>query len=317
METDTSLLLAHTVSPDRSEELVPSLQERLPAGAVENAVTPEETAEKVADAEMLVVGRLDEEWLDRGHQLQLLQTLWAGVDMYPLDSIEDSGVAMANAAGIHARPIAEHVLGYMLQFERGLLDAVENRQRGVWEVAPGGELGSKTVGIIGVGAIGSRVAELASAFGMDTLGTKRDTSSAPDVLDELFPADQYTDVLRRADFLVLSCPLTDETEGLLGMDELRLLGDSVVINVARGEIVDQDALVRALQYDIIDGAALDVFEEEPLPADSPLWDLSNVVITPHMAWRSPETTERWADLIAQNYRAVADGDHGSIANRVV
>lgn len=318
METDSTLLLAHTVSPNRSSDLVPALEKRLPAGAVENAVTPDETAEKVVGADMLVVGRLDESWLEEGRQLQLLQTLWAGVDLYPLDSIEESGVAMANAAGIHARPIAEHVLGFMLQFERGLLAAVEHHQRGVWEVVSGGELGAKTVGIIGVGAIGSRVAELASALGMETIGTKRDTSSVPDALDQVFAASEVHDVLGRADYLVLSCPLTDETEGLIGMDELRLLDrDAVVINVARGEILDQDALVRALQYGIIDGAALDVFEEEPLPPDSLLWDLSNVVITPHMAWRSPNTTERWADLIAENFRAVVADDAASITNRVV
>lgn len=315
---DTTLLLSHTVSPDRSTELVPALEERLPSGVVENAVTLEETTEKVVDADILVVGRLEAEWLERATDLQLVQTLWAGVDMYPLEDIEESGVAMANASGIHARPIAEQVLGYMLQFERGLLEAVENHQRGVWESISGGELGTRTVGIIGVGAIGSRVAELASAFGMETIGTKRDTSRAPDELDEVFPAPEYHRVLRRADYLVLSCPLTEETEGMLGIDEFRLLSrDAVVINVARGEILDQDALVRALQYGLIDGAAMDVFDEEPLPPDSLLWDLSNVVVTPHMAWSTPKTTERWADLLAENYRAVASGDTESIVNQVV
>lgn len=318
METDTTLLLAHTVSPDRSKDLVPALEERLPSDAVQNAVTPEETREMVKDADMLAVGRLESEWLEEARELQLLQTLWAGVDLYPLEDIEESGVVMANAAGIHARPIAEQVLGYVLQFERGLLEAVENRRRGVWESISGGELGTKTVGIIGVGAIGSRVAELASAFGAETIGTKRDTSSAPASLDEVFPAPEYQEVLRRADYLVLSCPLTEETEGLLGIDEFRLLSrDAVVINVARGEIIDQDALVRALQYGLIDGAAMDVFEEEPLPPESLLWDLSNVVITPHMAWTTPKTTERWADLLAENYRAVAADDEESIVNRVV
>lgn len=318
MDSETTLLLAHTVSPDRSSDLVSALDSRLPPEAIENAITPEETTELVADADILVVGRLENEWLNAGRKLQLLQTLWAGVDLYPLDTIEGAGVAMANAAGVHAKPIAEHVLGYMLQFERDLLEATENRRRGVWESLSGGELGTKTVGIVGVGAIGSRVSELASAFGMETIGTKRDTSTVPDSLDEVYPADEYHRLLKRADYLIISCPLTDETEGLIGIDELRLLGrDAVVINVARGEILDQDALVRALQYGLIDGVALDVFDDEPLPPDSRLWDLSNVVVTPHMAWRSPRTTERWADVIEENYRAVDAGEPDGIVNRIV
>lgn len=315
---NTELLLAHTVSPNRSSELFPALENRLPADAVENAVTPEETAEKVATADMLVVGQLEAEWLERARQLQLVQSLWAGVDMYPLDGIEAADVAMANASGIHARPIAEQVLGYMLQFERGLLDAFENQRRGVWEHVSGDELGTKTLGIIGVGAIGSRVSELASAFGMKTVGTKRDTSSAHRSVDAIFRASAYHEVLRRADYLVVSCPLTEDTDRMLGIDEFRVLDrDAVVINVARGEIIDEDALVRALQYGLIRGAALDVFEEEPLSQDSTLWDLSNVIVTPHMAWRSSETTRRWADLLETNYRAIASGDTERLRNRVL
>lgn len=318
MESNRSLLLAHTVSPEWSRELRDKLETRLPSGAVENAVTPAETRASIEAAEMLVVGQLEPEWLDQARRLKLVQSLWAGVDMYPLDGIEEAGVSMANAAGVHARPIAEQVLGYMLQFERGLREATVNRRRGVWESIRGGELGTKTVGIIGVGAIGSRVAELASAFGVETIGTKRDTSTTPDALDEVFPADEYHKLLTRAEYVVVACPLTDETEHLLSIDEFRLMNrDSVLINVARGEIIDQDDLVRALQYGLIDGAALDVFEEEPLPADSLLWELSNVVVTPHMAWTTPETTERWADLIAENYRALADDSPADITNRVL
>jgi phosphoglycerate dehydrogenase-like enzyme len=317
MSSETTLVIAHTVSPERSEALTDALTARLPPGTVRNAITPEETDEYVTESDLLVVGRLEEAWLDRD-SLDLIQTLWAGVDLYPLDTIESSDVAMANAAGVHANPIAEQVLGYMLQFERCLLDAVENRQRGVWESLSGGELSTKTVGIIGVGAIGSRVAELASAFGMETLGTKRDISSAPDAIHEIYPADEYRELLRRSDYLVVACPLTDDTEGMLGIDEFRLMdSDAVLINVARGEIVDQDDLVRALQYGLIDGAALDVFDEEPLPQDSLLWDLSDVVVTPHMGWTSSETTRRWADLIEQNYTAIAEGTADDIVNRVV
>ncbi|MFC7135532.1 NAD(P)-dependent oxidoreductase [Halobaculum litoreum] len=121
-----------------------------------------------------------------------------------------------------------------------------------------------------------------------------------------------------ADYLVLACPLTDETEGLIGGDELRLLGgDGVLVNVARGEVCDQKALVGALRSHLIRGAALDVFETEPLPEDSRLWGLSNAIVTPHMAGSTPHKPERWAAVLAANYRALADGDRDGLRNRVL
>ena len=318
MTTANTLVLSHSVSPDLSSELVPALENRLSPEAIANSMTPDDTRELVSDANMVVVGQLHEQWLEDTAGPNLVQTLWAGVDTYPLDSLEEAGVALANAAGIHAKPVAEHVLASMLQFERGLIETGDNQRRGVWEAVDCGELGTRTVGIIGVGAIGSRVARLTSAFGMETIGTKRDTSTAPDTLDEVVSADAYHELLRRVDYLVLSCPLTEQTEKLLGADEFRLLdSDAVVVNVARGEVVDQQALTRALQYGQIGGAALDVFEEEPLPPDSTLWDLSNVLITPHMAWKTPHTVTRWVDLLTENYEAVTAGDRSKIVNRVV
>lgn len=318
MTAANTLVLSHSVSPDLSSELVSSLEKRLPPEAIANSATPDETDELVRDATMVVIGQLHEQWLEETTDPKLVQTLWAGVDTYPLEHLDEAGVVLANAAGIHARPVAEHVIACMLQFERGLVETTENQHRSVWEAVDSGELGMKTVGIIGVGAIGSRVAQLTNAFGMETLGTKQDTSTAPATLDEVIPAEDYHELLRRVDHLVLSCPLTDQTESLLGPDEFRLLdSEAVVVNVARGEVIDQHALVRALQYGQIGGAALDVFEEEPLPPESPLWDLSNALITPHMAWKTPYTVGRWADLLTENYEAIVAGDRSDIVNRVV
>lgn len=313
MTAQPRLLLAHTVSPRRTAQLAPELESRLSEDMVMNAATPEETRELLPDAEFLVVGRFEKEWLDIAEDLQMVQTLWAGVDSYPLEAIESAGLRFANAAGVHAEPIAQQVIGYLLQFERGLLQTMRNQRRGVWESVEGGELGDDTLGIIGVGAIGSRVAELASPFGMEVIGTKRDLSETPDGIDELLPADEYRTLLGRSDYVVLACPLTDETEGLLGIDEFRLMNrDAVLVNVARGEIVEHDALVHALQYGLIRGAALDVFEEEPLPSDSVLWDLSNTVLTPHNSWTTPHTVDRWLEILEQNYTALADDSDGFV-----
>jgi len=153
---------------------------------------------------------------------------------------------------------------------------------------------------------------------MDVIGTKRDRSDLPGAVDELLAAEAYHDLLARADYVVVACPLTEETEGMIGSDEFRLMDeDAVLINVARGEIVQHDALVSALQYHRIRGAALDVFAEEPLPQDSVLWDLSNVVITPHMAGSTPHKPERWLDIITDNYEALAAGDLDGLRNRVL
>ncbi len=320
MDDEPTLLMGHTVSPDRTRELLDAFaaQDDLPTDAVVTADTPAASREAAAEADGVIGWRVPDEWLAAGDGLRWVQALSAGVDFLPVDRFEDEGIVLTNAAGVHAEPIAEQVLAYMLTFERELLEIRRHQDRGVWERPRGGELRGKTLGVIGVGSIGSRVAELGSALGMETLGTKRDTSAVPDGVDELFAAADYHAVLGRSDYVVLSCPLTDETEGMIGRPEFRLLSeDAVLVNVARGEVVDQDALVRALQYRTIRGAALDVFEEEPLPADSPLWDLSNVVVTPHMAGTSPHQAGRIAEIVATNYRAFADGDPDSMVNRVV
>jgi phosphoglycerate dehydrogenase-like enzyme len=317
MSEEPTVLITHTVSPDRIESLRPKLEAALPPSVLRNATTPAETRELLPEAEMLVVGRFEEEWFEHADGLEVVQALSAGVDFLPVDRIESEGVALTNASGVHAEPIGEQVLAHMLQFERGLVETARNQRRGVWERVEGGELLGKTVGIVGVGAIGTRVAELAQAFGMEVIGTKRSLDDAPDAVDELFPAEEYHRLLGCADYVVVACPLTDETEGLLGIDEFRVMDeDAVLVNVARGAIVDQEALVRALQYRLVRGAALDVFAEEPLPPESVLWDLSNVVVTPHMAGSTPHKDDRWLEIITDNYEALASGDLDGLRNRV-
>lgn len=317
MSEQPTLLFAHTVPPEWSRSLRRELEQKRPDVQLLNAETSEETLEYLPSAEMMLIGLFQEEWLDHADELRVIQTVSAGVDHLPLDHLEREGIAVANASGVHAEPIGEQVLAYMLQFERGLVEAARNQQRGVWERTEGGELRGKTVGVVGVGAIGSRVAELCQAFGMEVLGTKRNLETIPESVDECLPAEEYHDLLRRAEYVVLTCPLTEETEGLIGRDELRVMGsEAVLINIARGGVVDQSALVRALQHHTIRGAALDVFEEEPLPPESELWTLSNVVITPHMAGSTPHKVGRWVEIITTNYEALDRGEMGALINRV-
>lgn len=310
--------ILHSVRESAAAKLAPAVRERVPDLDLTVARTPPESEEVIEDAEVVLTLRLPEDLLEGADRLEWVQALSAGVDHYDRDRLRAEGIALTNASGVHAEPIAEQVVGYLLAFERGILRGIRQQERGVWERYTGGELQGKTLGVVGLGAIGTRVAELGDAFGMTTVGTKRDPSTAPEVVEEAFGPDGLWEVLTRSDYVVLACPLTDETRGLVGDDELRAMNDdAVLVNVARGTVVDEDALTRALQQNLIGGAALDVFEEEPLPAESVLWDLSNALVTPHMAGSTPKYWERCAELFARNYSRFVDGDLEALENRVV
>ena len=319
--TAPTVLVSHTVdaaSWSDVEAFRAELEARLPDLDLRVADTPPETRELAREAEILLATYVSTDLLDGAPDLKWIQALSSGVDFLDLEAIEEQGVALTNAAGVHAEPIAEQVMGYLLTFERGLHTGIRQQEQGVWQRYSGGELRGKSLGVVGLGAIGTRVAEYAGAFGMTVVGTKRDPSTAPEAVDEVHGPDGLFDVLDGADYVLLSCPLTPETRGLVGRRELGTMdGEAVLVNVARGEVVDQDALVYALQQGGIRGAALDVFEEEPLPGESPLWDLPNVVVTPHMAGSTPYKFERIADIFAENYEAFVDGRVEDLRNRVV
>jgi phosphoglycerate dehydrogenase-like enzyme len=246
-----------------------------------------------------------------------VHALTAGVDGDDLDALAERGVILTNASGVAAEPAAEQVLAYLLAFERRLHRGIRQQERGEWEWYGGRELIDETVGVVGVGAIGSRVAELCSALGVEVLGCSRDPDSVP-VVDEAYGTDDLEAMLARTDFLVLTCPLTPATRGLIGATELATLPDhAVLVNVSRGALVDEAALVTALRDDVVRGAALDVFETEPLPPDSPLWDRDDVILTPHNAGSTPHYWTRNAALFARNYRRFTDGDRDALVNRVV
>ena len=318
---DPTVLVSHTVDAGYWSDIGAfrtELEARVPELDLRVARTPPETRDLAGEAYALLATYVSTDLLDAAPDLRWIQALSSGVDFLDLEAIEAHGVALTNAAGVHAEPIAEQVLGYLLTFERGIHTGIRQQQEGVWQRYSGGEIRGKTLGVVGLGAIGSRAAEYAGAFGMTVVGTKRDPSTAPEPVDEVYAPDGLFEVLGRSDYVLLSCPLTPETRGLVGRAELGAMkGDAVLVNVARGAVVDEDALVYALQQGGIRGAALDVFEEEPLPPESPLWDLPNVVVTPHMAGSTPHKFERIAEVFAANYGAFADGRLDELTNRVV
>ncbi|MFC5278324.1 D-2-hydroxyacid dehydrogenase [Halorubrum rubrum] len=326
-ETDVAeanVLVHHSVPAVFGTDFVRGLYSRIDAALpstdrIETAATAAESRGAVGDVDVVLTVRPITDDLPDGTAPDWVQTLNSGVDSYDLDELADRGVAVTNAAGVAANPIAEQVLGYLLVFERRIHTGIRQQERdGIWRRYSAGEIRGKTLGIVGVGAIGTRVAELAAGFDMDVIGTKRTPETAPAVVDEAYPPSGLPELLARSDYVVLACPLVEATRGLIGTEEfMSMRSDAVLVNVARGEVVEESALETALQQSRIRGAALDVFEEEPLPPESPLWDLPNAIVTPHMAGTTPKYADRIGDLFVENYARYAAGERDELRNLVV
>lgn len=227
-------------------------------------------------------------------------TFSAGVDHPAFRAIIERGCMLTNAAGTTAEPIAQYVLAAMLRIaKRTDTWAAAQRERR-WESLRTEELTGKTAGIVGVGHIGGEVARLAKAFHMHVIGCRR-KQTKPRNVDELVPPARLRELLERSDYVVLALSLSAESEGLIGEAELRgMRPEAWLINVSRGRVVDEDALLRALKDGVIGGACLDVFRQEPLPEESELWSLPNVIVTPHNSGWSPLNLERGTELFLDN-----------------
>lgn len=256
------------------------------------------------DADIVLTKQWDNAYFEHAEDLQWVQSLTAGYDHYPLDAFQEQGIRFTNASGVHPKPIAEHVYGYLLGIERGLFQTQRERDDRTWNRCTPDEIHRKTMGIIGVGAIGKEIARKADAFDLTVHGLDPYPDPSFSHVDTWHDPGDLESLLDVADHVVLACPLTAETERMIGENELeRMDDDAVLVNVGRGRLIDEAALVTALEQNVIRAAALDVFEEEPLPADSPLWDLENCVITPHNSGRSPQYGRRAADIFLENLDA--------------
>jgi phosphoglycerate dehydrogenase-like enzyme len=213
------------------------------------------------------------------------------------------------ASGVHARPLAEFVMMALLWFAKDGPYLESEKAARHWARYCAFELAGKTLGIIGLGKIGCEVARLAKAFDIQVVGNRRGTTDrAVAYVDTLFPSDELTPLLKQSDFLVLACPHTPETEGLIGAAELALLPKgAVLVNIARGAVLHQDALIEALRSGQLRGAALDVFAVEPLPSDDPLWTMPNVIISPHSASTALSENQKITDLFCENLKRYLAG----------
>src|SRR5579872_701140 len=265
----------------------PESQELLRDAAQAEAVFVTRTEDFLArlpETEVLCAYSVPNNLRELASNLRWLQFPGAGVDnLRPTGLLNaDSGIIITTASGIHAHSISEYVFGSMLMFNRSWPEMVRLQDRhrwprnSSWYNLGGRELVDQTLGIIGLGSIGRQIAHLGKAFGMRVIATRRsagvaDEQQEPEV-DRLYPIDQLHEVLQQSDYVVLAVPLTPETEGLIGESELRAMRRTAyLVNIARGKVIYEDALIRALREQWIAGAGLDVTAEEPLPSDSPLY----------------------------------------------
>ncbi|MFN8559254.1 MAG: D-2-hydroxyacid dehydrogenase [Dehalococcoidia bacterium] len=239
--------------------------------------------------------------------LEWVHTSSAGVEGRAFRRLLERGVLLTNGSGANSAAIAHHVLALMLSHARRLPEYHAQQGQRVWKRLDGDELTDTTALIIGLGGIGRRVARLCHAFDMRTIGIRRQSESMPEV-DRLLPPGELRAALAEADYVVLACPLTDETRGLIDAVALATMKPTAyLINVARGPVVVTEALVAALHGRAIGGAAVDVFDREPLPADSPLWDAPNLTLTPHAAGSSPYNPLRNAEAFLDNLQRFVAG----------
>jgi phosphoglycerate dehydrogenase-like enzyme len=312
------ILVRRTGAPSLSaKRLGEEIERVLPERTVRVAGTPTAECDLLPDATIVVGNSISRDYLDRAEQLRLYAHTSSGTDALPLDELERQGIAVTNAAGLMPW-IAEQVVGYLLTFARDLREGYRRQQRKEWRHYRPGTLTGSTVTVVGCGAIGTQILERLEPFAVERIGV-RHTPEKGGPADLVVGYDELHRALDGSDYLVLSCPLTGLTRGLVGEDELVTLpNDAVVVNVARGPVLRTKALVTALRRNVISGAALDVTDPEPLPADHPLWSLENVVLTPHNAGSSSNLWDRVAELLAENLeRVAATGTYADLRNQVI
>jgi phosphoglycerate dehydrogenase-like enzyme len=296
-----------------------ALADRLPEHDVHLARTHQDERESIADATVVTGMDVDEALLERAEDLACFASIYAGTDHLPMAELEARGVAVTSASGVHGPNIAEHVIGQILAFVRRFHEGWKREQRREWRHYQADELAGSTVTVVGQGPIGQAIVERLEPFDVHTVAA-RYTPSKGGPADEIIGLDRDAlhDAFADTDHLVLACPLTDETRDLLDEEAFVTLPTSAtVVNIARGPVIDTDALVTAIRRNRIHGAALDVTDPEPLPEDHPLWSFDNVRLTPHNSGHTPAYFERLADIVAPNVERIEAGKLDDLENRAV
>lgn len=247
----------------------------------------QELARTLAETDIMFVRQLKSENVKAASQLKWLHIPWVGVNMALADpAIRDSQAIMTNGAGIIGAVVADQTMAFILAFARQLPLLFESQKRKEWNqrgtVGKADTLENKTCGIIGYGNIGTEIGKRCKGFGMRVVATRTNPQAPSEYADEVLSNEQLPELLAQSDYVVVTAPLTPQTKGLLGKEEFKQMKRSaVLVNIARGQLIKEDEMIEALRDGTIAGAGLDVFEKEPLPTESPLWEMENVIVTPH------------------------------------
>jgi phosphoglycerate dehydrogenase-like enzyme len=288
--------------------IAPVLSARLPETTVFQERSAHAIKPHMPQLDVLVIsGAWRDDLLDGAEKLQWIQAIGVGYNQFPLAELQRRAIRLTNAVGVNANAVSEHAMALVLALSRRLPEARDNQHRKHWRPMISDpqtredEVTDKTLGVIGLGAIGNRLATLAKAFGMRVIGTKGNPAAYQGQADAVLPPDRLGELLDSADYVVLCCPLSPDTTNLIGAAELRRMKPSAyLVNVSRGQVVVESELISALQRGDIAGAALDLTIDEPLRPESPLWELPNVLITPHTGGETSRYEQRLVDIIVEN-----------------
>jgi phosphoglycerate dehydrogenase-like enzyme len=276
---------------------------------------PARLIEVAPEAEVILNGQFNGDLLAKvfplAKQLKWVHTLSAGVEQVLFPELIDSPVPLTNGRGVFGRVLGEWAVAAMLFFAKGLRRLVKQQEEGVWEQFDIEELHGRTLGIIGYGEIGRAAAERARAFGVRIVALRRrpELSAADRLLDAAWSPDKLHELLRESDYVLIAAPHTRETRGMIGEREIAAMEPSaVLINVGRGPVIDETALIRALEHNRIRGAALDVFQQEPLPPGHPFYELKNVLLSPHSADHFSGWIESAVRMFVVNFNHYVKGE---------
>jgi len=299
-----------------------AIRERWPAMHVVHLPNYDRLDAELPDADIFVGYSIRAHQLAWARKLKWIHSTAAGVAQLTYPALRDSGILVTNASGVHSVPIAEHVIGMLLALARRFPDALRQQQQRhwaqqeIWDSKPRpGELHGATLLLIGLGAVGKEIAKRAQAFGMRIEAVTRSGGGDASLASKIYPATELDTALAQADYAVVAAPETPATHQLLGPRQFAAMKPSAyLINVARGSLIDESALASALERRKIAGAAIDVAAEEPLPPESTLWRLDNILITPHLAAASEHLWQRQTDLLLRNLERWFRGEE--LINRV-
>jgi phosphoglycerate dehydrogenase-like enzyme len=309
----TKVICTYTLKEEQLNRISQRFKDRVEVVKVKDFDGADRT---LSDAEVLLTNQLeiDQNDLEKMKDLKWIQCVYSGINHFPLGYLKERGILLTNARGVHRIQMSEFIVSLLLSIVRRSYHYTRAHLDRKWDPLKVDELYGKTIGFIGVGAVARETARKLKVFDVKIIGVKNRVERIEN-FDEIYGGDQLDRLLEQSDFVITLVPLTDETRGMIGEGQFKRMKKTAwFINVARGPIVDEEALIKALEEGRIAGAGLDVFEKEPLPEDSPIWDLDNVILTPHIAGPTPHYMDRLLDLFIENLEAFETGSTDKMVN---